>query len=221
MPTLIGIPKKDSEFLTWGNNFAALITASPTTYGLAAPDAVIIQNVADAFAAAYATATAPSTRNLVTIAAKDGARSAAFTVYSSYYARIKVNPAVTTSDKNDLGVRYPDDPPSPIPPPATPPILELQQQYHLGGTLRFADSATPDKRAKPAGVLAMILVRTVGVAAGTDPELALLDGVFTKQPISLAFGAGDVGKICTLWSRWTNRKGEEGPWSSPISFVVT
>ena len=68
------IPAKDALFAAWLLNFSTLLTASPVTYGLTAPDAVTVAGVNGTFQAAYATATNPATRTSGAVAATDVAR---------------------------------------------------------------------------------------------------------------------------------------------------
>ena len=54
MPALAPyIPVKDADLANWLDNFSALITASPATYGLVAGDAVAIAAQVAAWDAAY------------------------------------------------------------------------------------------------------------------------------------------------------------------------
>ena len=71
------IPAKDALFDNWIVNFDTLATASPTTYGWTAPQAVTLAALVATWSAAYLAATTPSTRTVSTVADKDAARAAA------------------------------------------------------------------------------------------------------------------------------------------------
>ena len=53
------IPPRDAELLTWSVNFKTLIVATPTAYGLTAPQATAYGTKHDAYASAFQTASDP------------------------------------------------------------------------------------------------------------------------------------------------------------------
>lgn len=214
------IPPKDTDLGDWADNFSALITALPATYGLLAGDATAIAAVVDPFLAALAVATTPSTRTKVTVAAKDDAKFAMLSVVRTYAQRVVTNPGVDPADKVALGLNLHGTPPTPIPPPVTIPLISLLGATPLNFTLRYADEMTPDKRAKPQGVTRLDLFLTVDTTPKTDPTKALYYSGFTKQPAFVEFAPLDAGKVATLWGRWATRKGDVGPWSAPVSQII-
>lgn len=214
------IPSTDAAFLAWSVNFSDLITAAPATYGLVPADAVTIQSANDTYAAAQALVDAPSTKTVTTVAAKNSAKNAAIGIYRTYAQQIRNNPGVSNSDKLALGLNLPNNSPSPIPAPVTSPIVSIIGSTPGQHTLRFADSATPDKRSKPFGATALQIFRTIAVSVAADPDAALLVGTFTKQPFAVDYDSGDAGKISTMWGRWVTRTGLVGPWSASVSAVI-
>src|SRR6185295_13578527 len=133
------IPTRDSNMEAWLLNFKTLIAASPTSYGLVAGDATTITNSYTAWHTAYAAATNPTTRNHVTIAAKDAQKILTLDVVRTYAAQIRANVAVSDSLKLGLGLHVADDVPTPIPPPSTFPILAISGAGPLLQDLRAAD----------------------------------------------------------------------------------
>lgn len=214
------IPPKDADLLAWGDNFADLITASPATYGLSAPDAVTVQGAQDDFAAALALATNPTTRTEVTVAAKNTAKLAAIGIFRTYASQIRLNPGVMNSDKLALGLNLPNNTPAPIPAPTTVPLLTFIGATPGQHTLRFADQDTPDSRGKPQNVIGMQLFMAVDTTAKTDPADCSFYVQATKNPFAVTFGAGDAGKIATYFGRWVTRKGLVGPWSARMTATV-
>lgn len=214
------IPSKDGDLADWANNFNTLITAAPATYGLVAGDATAIDAVVDPFLAAYAIITVPATKTTVTVADKNTTKFAMLSVVRGYAQRIAVNPGVGDSDKIALGLNLHGTPPTPVPPPVTIPLLSLLGATPLNFTLRFADELTPDKRAKPFGAVRLDTFVTVDTTPKTDPTVALYYAGFTVQPANITFNPADAGKVATIWGRWANRRGQPGPWSSPVSQIV-
>lgn len=217
------IPSRDVDLVPWADNFSTLLTANPSLYGVTAGDASTVAAVVTAWDNAYSVATNPSTRTPATIAAKDSAKGAMLPILRLYAQSIKANAGVTNENKVALGIHIDDAGPTPIPPPSTQALIGLKNQFHLQMALDIRDISTPTSRAKPVGSIGALLFRKVTALVDptpTDPTTADFDGVFTRNIVNQSFDAGDVGKRCTFWARWTNAKGEEGPWSSAFSQVI-
>jgi hypothetical protein len=214
------IPTRDADLDLWAANFNTLITADPPRYGLVAGDATTIDGVFQTWHAAFVLASDPSTRTIVTVAAKDAAKAAMVPVLRAYAQQIKANLGVTDDDKAALGLNLDDNTQSSVPPPSTQPLIAIIAATPLQHTLRFADANTPDVRARPEGTDGLQLFRAILPAATEDHALGVFDQLVTRQPFASDFLNEDVGKVCTYFARWYNSKGEVGPWSTPISMVV-
>lgn len=214
------IPSRDAELQAWLLNFKTLIAANPTNYGLVAGDATVITNSYVAWNAAYVAATNPATRTHVTIAAKDAQKILTVDVVRTYSTTIRANGAVSDSFKLGLGLHIHDTIPTPIPPPSTYPILAINGAGPAQQDLRAADQLTPTRRAKPHGTAGLLVFRAIGTAIATDPDSAPFLGFVTKAEFHSSFSSADDGKIATYFARWTNAKGEVGPWSSPVSMRI-
>jgi GAF domain-containing protein len=66
----------------------------------------------------------------------------------------------------------------------------------------------------------LLLFRTIGTAATTDPEAAKFVGKFTKNPMAVTYESADNGKIATYFARWTSRRGGMSNWSAPASLAI-
>jgi hypothetical protein len=217
------IPSRDVDLVAWADNFSALITASPATYGLVAGDATTIATAVAAFDSAYATAVNPSTRTPTTIAAKDSAKGAMVPTLRLYAQTIKLNQGVSNENKVALGIHVNDAGPTPVPPPTSVPTIGLSSIFHLTMQLDIRASETPTSRAKPPGSIAAEVFATVTPLADptpTDPAAADFLILATRNLTTINFDAAQMGKRVTYWCKWVNRKGETGPWSVPFSQVV-
>lgn len=214
------VPPKDADFLTWAENFADLITASPATYGLDSVAAAAIQLAVDDYSAAYALAVNPATRTPVTVANKDSARIVANGITRTYAAQIRINPGVTNGDKLALGLNLPNNSPSPIPAPTSFPLLTFLSAGPLTHQFSYKDSDTPVGKAKAPGAVQMYLYAQAATTVGTDPDTFLLKQPVTKSPFLVEWGPGDAGKIATYAARWVTRRGLMGPWSSLSNFTI-
>lgn len=219
------IPAKDADFALWSQNFATLLAANPTNYGLTAGQVAPITAANTAFASAYATATNPTTRTSPAIAAKDVARADAEVLERQIAMIVRNNPAVSDALKTGLGLTIPKTTPTPIPAPTTPPQLLFVSATPQNATLAYRDTGSPSGKAKPAGSIGVELWRNVGTVPATDPAQCSFVGIITKAPFAQAFAAGEVGKIATFFARFSTRSGpagvaQTGPWSAPLTFNV-
>ena len=98
------IPADDPNALAWMQVFAGGITANPALYMLTALDAAAITAAVDAFAAALAEVQDPATNTVVTVAAKDDARTSAEQICRQYASLIKPNAGISDPDKLAIGV---------------------------------------------------------------------------------------------------------------------
>lgn len=214
------IPAQDPQALIWMQSFANTLSANVGTYFISAADAATISSAVAAFAAALAISSEPSTRTPVTINDKDEARNAAEQVCRQFAILIKYNAGIGNGAKIAAGVRPVNPDREPIECPQSSPALNVVASTPGSQTLRYTDALTPDTRAKPFGATELQLFCVVGEEPATNPDNAKFMGKFTKNPVSVEFGAADNGKQATYFARWSSRKGEVGPWSLPVSMAI-
>lgn len=214
------LPSRDPELDTWLLNFSTLIAANPTNYGLVAADATAITNAYNAWHAAYLAATNPTTRTKATVMTKNEQKATVLSVVRGYAATIRVNRAVSDELKIGLGLHVRDSSPTPVPPPSTYPVLAVSGMGQGVQDLRAADQSTPSRRGRPAGTAGLLLFRAVGVAPIIDPAQATFLSFVTRAEYQSQFDSADNGKVATYFARWTNSKGEVGPWGPPASMPI-
>ena len=214
------IPAREADMDNWINNFKTLIAASPTTYGLVTADGTALTNAYNAWHTAYLAATNPTTRTKATVATKNEQKPIVLGVVRGYANTIQANNAVSDALKIGLGMKPRDTQPTPVPPPTTYPMLSISGLGQGLQNLRAADQLTPTKRARPTGSAGMLLFRTVGTAPATDPESARFLGFVTRSEYQSQFDPADNGKTATYFARWTNAKGQMGPWSPAASMPI-
>jgi hypothetical protein len=231
MSTIPYIPTTDSGLDAWSLNFSTLISANPAQYGLTPPDAAAIAVAQAAFAAAYLLGGSsgsppapvnPSTFTSVTVAAKNSAKISMTVLARTYASQIRLDPGVLNADKTALGLNLPNNSPSPIPAPATFPVLTIVAIAQGLMQLRYADNLTPASRKKPDGALQMELWRGIDPAVIITPTACTLVAVVTKQPYVSSFASSlDAGKKATFFARWLTRRGLFGPWSAGVSATIS
>lgn len=214
------IPSTDAGFRDWLDNFSTLITADPGKYGLDSSDAIVIADHYTNYDVAYQVVQAPSTRTSSAVALKDAQKASAVASVRVYAQMIKNNAGVTNEDKITLGLHVNDSTPTPIPQPASAPLLMIQAAFSGEHEIRYADENTPASRRKPPGAMQIQINRTVDTGANPDPTASAMVGLYTKQPIFISQNPMDVGKTATYFGRWVTRTGLFGPWSLPIAMTV-
>lgn len=225
MPQPSYIPARDADFDSWLLNFSTLLTAAPSTYGLTAPDAVVVAAAYSNWHPAYLLATDPATRTQPTVAQKDAERAAAEAVVRPYAQQISRNAAVTPENKSAIGVNLPNTSPVPVPAPTTFPQIGFRSAEPLVHVLQYQDSGLGTGKKKPFGAIGCEIWRSVGVDAATDPSQCTYQGSYTKSPLRQTFHAADVGKKATYFGRWVTRAGpggvaQAGPWSASLVISI-
>lgn len=225
MPNADYIPAKNADAASWATNFDDLVTANPTSYGLTAPIAVTIAAATAAFVDALAISTNPATRTTPTVAATQAARVDWENTVRPYAQQVKKNPAVTNEQRADLGLTIDATVPTPIPAPTAAPALELVSGGI--GTVRInaRNPETPGSKAKPFGATGLEIYGSIGTVAATDPSQATYLARATKSPLQLNLGAGNSGKVVTLFARFATTSGpagvaQTGPFSAPLVFTL-
>jgi hypothetical protein len=100
------------------------------------------------------------------------------------------------------------------------PVLEIAKIGTGFQDLKARDESSGTRRARPAGSVGLLLYRAVADDAVSDPSQAQFL-VFVGRPQTQAtFESADRGKTATYFARWTNARGEVGPWSQPVSGCI-
>ena len=216
----MAIPNQDLPLLQWMRDFDQNIRSDPPRYQLASSDANAIHAAVDLYDQKYQVSANALTRTPVAIDEKDAARNSAEQICRQYAILIKYNGGISDADKTAIGVDPVNPDRDPVECPQTSPALVVVAATPGAHNVRYVDSLTPDKRAKPFGATELQLFVHIGETSVSDPELAKFVGKFTKNPVVVSFDASDNGKQATYFARWASRRGETGPWSLPESMAI-
>jgi hypothetical protein len=212
-------PAADQALLVWAQNFDTLITATPTAFGLVAGDATAFHALALDYTTRLATATTPATRNKISVAAKDTSKLALVAKVRQLIRLVTAYPPLTPAQRANLGLNAVDNIPTPVPPPATRPMLALDPD----GVARIFDETTPENRRKPGGVTGAIVFSKVGLATEAppvDPADARFAVIATRNRFAIPLPAGSNGKTLWVMAQWFNERGELGPVSTVASTTI-
>jgi hypothetical protein len=210
----------DSQRLNWLNTFSAGVNANLATYFLSAVDGTTISGAVALFAAKYAVAIDPATRTKVAVQEKDEARNDATAICRQYAQQIKMNAGISDPDKIAVGIPPINETRTPRNVPDSSPLVNCLGATPGSHTLRYADSATPDRPAKPFGAQNIQIWVAIKETATVNEDEAQFYGAFTRNPISVGFAPEDDGKMATYFARWAGGDGQVGPWSLPVSMRI-
>lgn len=207
----------DTELYVGSQNFAGLITATPTAFGLTATQATAYGLLNDAYAAAYQLAAAPTTRTRPNIAAKDAARAALKVMASDLAKVIDGTASVTNKQRIQLGLNVRKTRTT-IPVPSITPGVDIVSVTGTRVNIRVHNDAVVTKRAKPAGTAAAWVYTFVGETYPSDPGLWDFQGSTTKNTFEIDFpltlAGGTQVWICAAW---INAKQQAGPVCAPVT----
>jgi hypothetical protein len=209
-------PERDQDLEAWSIAFSALITATPTAFGLVAADATAFATLKSDYSTRLATAVNPVTRTKGTVAAKNTSKLALTAKARSLIKLITAYPPLTPQQRADLGLNPKDAGPTPIPPPSTKPMLSVDPD----GTLRIVDETMTDRRAKPPGVRGAVVFAKVDGPPPVTTDDAKFSALATKTRVPLALPSGSDGKKLYVLAAWYNERGELGPVSDVASTTI-
>jgi hypothetical protein len=224
MPTPIYPCKKDSELLTWSDNFKQKTTATPVTFGLVAAQATGFKTLQEAFAAAYAAITNPNTNSRQATIAKNQARDEMINQPNG--ARelvdiIQAFPGTTDAMRGELGLRIRDVEPTPVPVPANPPALLITSTQNRTVTLKLKDITDMERRGKPVGVDGATIVYAIGPSAPLEAsEWIFLKN--TSRTTEIAELPEGVPAGSTVWftAFWFNQRKQSSLLATAVSTII-
>lgn len=213
------IPGPDADYQAWVANFVTYANANLAALGLVAADMTPITTAQGSFTTAFAGHIAAKQAAQAAKQTKDEDRAALTAAIRPLVRRLQASADVTDAEKASLGITVAQTP-SPIGAPTTAPIVSIECGNRLQHTLRFVDSATPTRKAKPAGVLGVEIWNKVGVAPPTGETELRFVAIDTDAPFTLNFASEDGNKTAYYWLRWVSPTGERGPWSEQAQATI-
>jgi hypothetical protein len=211
---------KQANIVVGSANFAALISASPVSFGLSAAQATAFGVVDTALQSAYIAAVTPETRTSVTIQAKDRAihnmRAQAITLAKLIYGTA----TVTDSQLVSLGL-LPRTVPTPRRVPGAAPVMEFISCNGRVATVGIHGAPPDSSRGKPFGAIGADVYSFVGAEAPTDPTAFHHEGMATRSKFQITF-PNTVASGATVWlsAVWVSARGQRSLGSTPISFTL-
>ena len=187
--------------------------------GITAGDMAPIATAQTAWNTGFAAHIAAKAAAVAAKQTKDENRAALTANIRPLVRRLQASAVVSDAEKASLGITVSQGP-APIGPPTTAPICTIECGNRLQQTLRFVDSATPTRKAKPAGVLGVEIWNKVGTTPPTGEADLRFVAVDTNAPYVMNFDSADGGKTNYVWMRWVSPTGERGPWGEQAQATI-
>lgn len=210
------LPSKEADLFNWLANFEGLVTADFAQYGITQPQSLSLTGLFDNYRAAYETAIEPSTRTRPAVAAKNTSRDALVLEVRRLVSIIDGQANVSDAQRLALGLKVRDIESTPVPRPATAPMIEIVSTVGNTATIRLFDSN--GRRRKPDGVIGATVFSFVGANAPSEESAWKFEGNLSKTTEVVAF-AQSLPPGTKVWftAFWYNRRAESGPPATPVS----
>jgi hypothetical protein len=214
------LPAKDATLLAWAQNFYLVANAGPATiYGLTTGELTAFNLLVTGYQTSLA-ACDPGVRSKAAVLAKNNAK-AALKTSARFLAKIVEGQAtVTNAQKATLGLNV-KAAPSPIPPPAFAPQVDIVSVIGHTVKIRMHNSEVAGRRAKPAGCKGAAVFSYVGPTAPTDPNAYKWEGNTTLTVVDVTFPE-TVAAGATVWitAMWFNERTQPGPGAAPVQAII-
>lgn len=231
------IPRPDADFTTWSDQYFESVKKFWLVHGLNKGDLAALEESQAAWARAFAKCVEAEAAYNAALEAKRAARAEFESAIRPVSAFIQTYFKTTDADRATIGITVKDAGATPVPQPATSPLVSIKLGERLRHTLRIVDKATPRKLAKPRGVRGcevwMKLVDHADTLPTDDAPDAPLGDPFLRDPSTFSylgtatrshheteFPLEARGKSAVYLLRWVNTRGTPGPWSEPYAATV-
>ena len=220
------IPESDSKAAVWMEVFAGKVVADPGAYFVSEEDAQAVDDAVMLFRQALTVSLTPETRTQPNVIRKNELRAEAERVVRQTAQRIRVDGRVSEMLRFSLGLRTTAQRRKYVGPPAGVPVLFVV--HGLPGMVKVVvrDSVSQIGAARPKEAAGVQLFEAHPLLVGQHPDggnIAIAEenlrlvGTFTRWPALVKPTVTMDGQNVTLVGRWITRRGETGPFGTPVS----
>lgn len=214
------LPRSDSEFRTWAQNFNSFVAANFFALGLTIDESDGIGAVITDFAIAHDLWVSRRAAAQAAREGKDALRQSAEESIRQLVRRLQANPAVTDEHRQNLGITVREIERTPTPAPTSRPVATIDASQRLRHVIRFTDETTPTSRARPAGALGCEIWVKLGGEPPADPSSLTFLGTATRSLFPADFVGTDANNPAHYMLRWLGARGAKGPWSATVTATI-
>lgn len=213
------LPDSDNDLAEWLANFLTVVQSRPDNLGMTAQELADLQEARANFGNALQAHRQAQAIAATAMRDKQQARDTVEKLVRTAVRRLQTHPSLTDGDRSALRIGSRSTPRTPPSAPTTRPTASIDASQRLRHTINFSDEATPNRRAKPDGVLGCEIYVKVGEAPAGPSEMRLL-ALDTATPYLASFDEADAGKTAHYLLRWVNSRSDPGPWSMTLSATI-
>lgn len=216
------IPRPDGDFDMWQKNFVTYAAANAAALGLLPADITLLTTKQTAWTTSLASHVTASNAAKAACEKKDESRDSFEETFRADVRRIQANPAVTDEQRLALGITVKDElhTMTAAKAAATRPLAVIDTSERLRHTIKFYDEATPNRRAKPDGVMGAEIWVKIGDPAPTDGSQCVFVALDTASPYVLDFDGAKANQKAYYMLRWVTTQGAKGPWSETVLATI-
>lgn len=213
------IPQTNELFDDWQGILMDEVTANALAWNIDSGLLSIIGPLRTNWESAWLQAKPPGTRSKAITQLKDDAYNAYVPqLRKLVQQQLKNNANITNEQRVEFGIPVPGTQRSPIPPPNTTPVIELQSL--TGARIKIvARQMNSTKRGKPKGVTNVVFRFAVGNENPTESQCNEVF-LFSHNPGILQFEIPDVGKVIGGYCYWLTSKNQRGPKSNLATGLI-
>ena len=215
------MPGSDPEFDLWQKRLVRITKENQAIWVISANKLEPLESKQVLWDAAFSKASNKQNRTAAEVQAKRDALDDYKKEIRSFVAEFLANNSrVSDSDRTLMGLTVKSGTRTPAPVPSTSPLGTVDFSVRLQHTLHLSDQATPQSKAKPAGMHGCeVWVKLGGEAPKDASELSYL-GIATSFSYTTTYEGKQANTMAYYWLRWVNTRGERGPWSTTVSSII-
>ena len=215
------IRNTEAGLVTQAQEVSAEISAHTALFSLQPADATSLAAAVTAFVTAYDAYANPTTRTPVNLVIKNQKMDQLVTLMRSLGQRIQSSPTVAPETKASIGLKSRDFRPSPIPAPATRPVLQVTGTVGRTISVRVADELTPTRRAKASGASGAQIFSFIGATAPQQLSEWTFEALATRAIFDVVLPPGTAeGTKVWICARWQTATGKTGPVGDAVAAYV-
>jgi hypothetical protein len=210
-------PSREAELVPFSVNFKTKITATPLVFSLTPAQATAYGAVHDDFVAKWNICQDPATKTKEAVEIKDTAKDALVANLRMLVKIIQNAPTTTNAMRIDLAIPERESEPTPVPPPAQAPLLEVASVYGRNIRIKLND-ASGEKRGRPEGCKGAQVYSFVGPTAPAGTDGWKMEGLVTRPTALVEMGESVApGSKVWLTACWYTERGLTGPACTPVA----
>lgn len=213
------VPKREADLDEFVHNFDTRITATPTSFGLTAPQATAFHALVVAWDSAYAVTKNRGTRSQSAVILKNEKKFLMVKNLRELARIVQAFPATSNEQRSLLGLTVPTIPQT-NPAPATSPTLLVLGVNGNTVSVRLRDSTNPS-RVRPDFAKSANVFSYVGEAPPTTADGWTFQGGTTRNRFEVVLDSSlPIGTKVFLTAFWKNERDMSGPACTPVPVTL-